>query len=289
MSQFPVKENDIGSIAEAVNYLLSGPGNLGQDFAGFSSNTAGWLTGNFRLPFTQPAEAPLYVAPIALEKSEQLDGRTFVFTFATEQSAPPFQLGNGIEVYGVTDDWYNDSYNTIGVVECTTTSCTVRTAGIYEVFGPSGGGYIFLRTGNGLLSTDANARVTVKSGTERVFISAQLTNFITYIVPFSKTDNLTYTVSLNRYFGEPTNDPLNPDFLFEFDETVASRIYTFDNLTNSATLPLQETVFTSVFDSPAPGYYWYILEVQFQWTNNEGEVNTSKFGFRSLSAQVVKQ
>lgn len=289
MAKFPVSADDQTGIADAVNYLLSGPTSLGQNFSGFSSYEASWLTGNFRTPFSQPEVARLYVSPIALANSEMLDNRTFKFTFAETQSEIPFSNGNGIEVYGVDDDWYNDSYNVIGVVECTTAYVIARTSGEYGLVGPAGGGYVFLRTGDQFLSTDANCRVSVNSATDRVFISAQLDADLAYSVDFSTTDTLTYTVSVNRYRGEPTNDALNPDFLFDFDGTVARRIYTFTNLKNDGTIPLVDTIFATILDQPNPGYLWYIVEVQFEWTDGHGEIQTAEFTLRSISAQVVKQ
>ena len=38
---------------DSVNYLLSGPGGLGQNFQGFSDYNQGQITGNERIPFTQ--------------------------------------------------------------------------------------------------------------------------------------------------------------------------------------------------------------------------------------------
>ena len=55
MPQFPVdySSEDSSSVVEAVNYLLSGPSGLGQNFSGSNQFTAGWLTGNTRSPATR--------------------------------------------------------------------------------------------------------------------------------------------------------------------------------------------------------------------------------------------
>ena len=118
MSQYPIDSAE--GVYEAVNYLASGPSGLGQDFQGFSSYTDGYVTGNFRKPFTYPTQTALYVAPIALSTSEMLDGKTWKFTFASAEATPPFKPGNNIYVDGVTStptDWYNGTYTPIGVVE----------------------------------------------------------------------------------------------------------------------------------------------------------------------------
>ena len=50
--QFPIQTGNETAQADALNYLLSGPGGLGQDFQGYQQWTTGWLTSNFRTPYT---------------------------------------------------------------------------------------------------------------------------------------------------------------------------------------------------------------------------------------------
>lgn len=54
MAQFPVEYNRsvTDNLIEAVNYALSGPGSLGQDFSGFASSYPAWLAGSLRAPQT---------------------------------------------------------------------------------------------------------------------------------------------------------------------------------------------------------------------------------------------
>lgn len=52
MSKFPVESTDGEGIIEAINYLLSGPVSSGQNFQGNSYFALGYLTGNYRPPFT---------------------------------------------------------------------------------------------------------------------------------------------------------------------------------------------------------------------------------------------
>ncbi|CAB4166472.1 hypothetical protein UFOVP849_36 [uncultured Caudovirales phage] len=288
MAKFPVEIQDQEGIVDAVNYLMSGPAGLGQNFAGFSSFAQAWLTGNFRVPYTQPTVANLFVAPIALSTSEQLDGRTFKYTFASTQPSAPFALGNGVTVQGVANDWFDGSYIAIGVVQCTTDFVIVRSSGSFDIEPPSTGGEIFLTTGIEFISTDANARVTVTGGQDRVFISGQLDNAISYNIA-SGPATLKYTVAVNRYVAFLNDDPTNPEFRFNLDKTVSQKVYNFSGLSGTGTVPLQDTVFATVLDEPDPDYYWYILEVSFEFTSGTGEVTDSELGLRSLSAQVVKQ
>jgi hypothetical protein len=298
MSQFPVETGDIASIAEGVNYLLSGPGGLGQNFAGFSSYTPAYLTGNFRIPFSQTAVAELYVAPFALSLAQQLDDRTIKYTFASAQPTPPFSIGNGLTVTGVTPSTYNSlslrnagyPITQIGVVECTTTYVIVRTRD--PITTPLGtyvsGGLISYTSMETLNSTDCDVRVTVNGATDRVFISAQIDQLISYQVGAS-TEDLTIYVDISRFQAFPNNSPVNPDFIFDNLYTVTEKVYEFPGLTGTGTLDLLETVFTAVVDSPDPGYYRYILEVYFLSSGPDLQVYEDEFTLRSISAQVVKQ
>lgn len=293
MSQYPVESQD--QVYQAVNYLLSGPGGLGQNFEGFSSYTPAYLTGNFRTPFSQTTPAALYVAPIALSNAQQLDDRTIKYTFTSAQPAPPFSLGNGLTITGITPSTYNSSNLNIvqiGVVECTTTYVIVRSRdAITTPLGTyvSGGDVEYSTTGNFYNSTDCDVRVIVTGGSDRVFVSGQLDNLISYEV-FSGPATLTYGVRIERYRGFANNDPANPDFIFDEDSDVVEKLYYFTGLTGTGTLPLQETVFSTLVDEPDPAFYRYILEVKFR--NNLGgdmQVTASEMSLRSISAQVVKE
>lgn len=282
MSQFPI--NTTNGLYEAVNYLASGPSGLGQDFQGFSDYNTSYLTGNYRLPFTQVATANVFVANIPCSSAVQLNANTFQYNFATVQSHPPFSNGNPIVGYSFANDFYNGAWTPIGVVTCSNTAVIVRTNSNYGTVGNTTTGNLNYTISNTLSSTDCNARVVVNSGTDRVFISAQLDDTISYV----GSGNLSYLVQVNRYVGFTNNDPTNPDYLFNFDKTISQKTYTFNSLSGSGTLPQVETIFSTVIDSPSPNFYWYILEVEFDTTGNL-EVQQAAFGLRSLSAQVVKQ
>jgi len=281
MSAFPVAEGD--SIQDAVNYLLSGPSGLGQNFAGFSSYTLAYLTGNFRIPFSQTTTTQLYVAPISCSSAVQIDDRTFQYNFTSAQASPPFNNGNNISGAGWANSFYDGNQGVIGVVKCTTTYVIFRTNGFYPGVGDDlAGGTVFLDNVDVLTSTDCNARVVVTGATDRVFISGQLDQTLNY----TGSGDLTVTVQVNRYIGQLNTDPINPDFFFLFDATVAEKIYTYTSLTTGS--KLIETVFSTLIDQPVPNYYWYILEVNFLPTGSL-IVNTDELRLRSLSAQVVKQ
>lgn len=228
MSQFPVTDTD-GTI-EAINYLLSGPTSSGQNFQGFSTDEAGYLTGNFRVPYVF-GSSNLTVAPIALGNSSWLDPVTWRHDFAVAQASPPFANGNNITVSGVTPVDYNGTYSRIGVVECTTTYVIARATSPYPDPGVVGtGGTVELSTAiddqETWYSTDCNAKVTVTGGTDRVFISSQLNT--QWNATINSLATVFYTVAINRYKGFPNNDPTNPEYLFNPDKTVAKQVYPTD-------------------------------------------------------------
>jgi len=400
MAKYPVEISDAEGTNDAINYLLSGPSGLGQNFKGFSTYLPSDLTGNFRPPFsiaalTSPAYANLYVPPIPLSSSERLNGFTWKFTFVTPM-APPFALGQGplisgvttavdtvplddvdatsvtsgtkaasalpvnytnvattvltgsgsglvltvqvgdsvlpepytnfntgvtatasgtgfavgdtVKVLGtalggatpandlvltidaVTNEYNGDYYNGPGVVECTTDYCIIRTNRSFPDPGPGTGGTISLSSMGFDISTDCNAKVTVSGGTDRVFISGQLASNISYDCFLEPSTDLTYTVSVNRLKGSITSDPVNPEYRFSYDGTIALKTFTFPALAaGTGTTAEVDAIFTSIIDQPAPGYYWYLIEVSFSGDPYGIEVTSSRQFLRSLSAQVVKE
>jgi hypothetical protein len=391
MAQFPISDQQ--GIVDGLNYVLSGPVSSGVDVEGVSTDQLGYLTGNFRQPFTSTS-GNLYVNPITLSTSEWLDSRTWKFTFASAEPTPPFVNGNNIDVVGVTPSDYDGYYAPIGVVSCTTTYVIARTASEYPDPGVVGSGgtvslSIVTDDSDVFYSTDANAKVTVTGGTDRVFLTAQINNTFQYASNAATT--MQYTVAINRYAAFPNNDVTNPDFLFDGPTIVSKQTYLIDipatgtgaetftitagtgtsgvlqrtyfipnatttvgtgsgvNLnitlapgiagayttantlieiaddageaytvgdtivipgdqlggatpTNDLTIDVAtvqadyvetnnpiETIFTTVIDDPDPGYYWYILELQWYVPAGTLIINQSELNFRSLSAQVVKQ
>jgi|694.fasta_scaffold85696_2 hypothetical protein len=304
ITKYPVEVSDEEGIVDAVNYLLSGPSGLGQNFAGFSSYTpVKYLTGNFRIPYTQVNPASLYVTGIGVSNATQLDDRTIQYDFTgAPLGSAPFSLGQGLTITGITPSDYNSAslsaagtpIRQIGVVECTDSYVIVRTRD--PIVTPLGayvsGGAIQFTAMDSYQSTDCDIRVTVNGGSDRVFISAQLDQLISYTI-INSPAILTVYATINRYKGFTNDSPTNPDFLFDFDATIVEKAYPFTNLTTSGTLPLIETVFATVLDEPDPGLYRYILDVYFETDQSSPiydiYVTQDELRVRSISAQVVKQ
>lgn len=294
MSQFPVDNKNTAGIADAINYVLSGPSSLGQDYSGVSFSAPGWLTGNFGPAFTSPTAVPVAVAPINCSLAEKLSANTFKYTFTAAQPSPPFFVGANITATGFTPGQYNRTF-TLGVVECTTTYVIARTRRLLGNPGNS--------TVNGTVAlnfpqaptfnaTDGDIRdIQITGGQERAFVSAQLLNTMTYDATVAST--LIYTVAINRYTARPTNDPNDLDFTYlpANSETIASRTYTIATTATGTGILLDpiDTVFVNVIDNPEPSLIRYILEIQVETTVGDLSITQCELGYRSLSCQVIKQ
>ena len=321
MAKYPVETKDTDGVIDAVNNLLSGPSGLGQNFAGFTNpviqyfdntgqtdlpslipvNTPAYLTGNFRAPFTNDnSTTKTYVAPIALALSQYIDSRTAKYTFAETQPLPPFATGNPIRITGVNGN-YNGTNSPTGVVECTTEYVIARFNGDGNVYPAAGGGSVLYDAfaGGAFVSTDCQAKVTVNGATDRVFISAQLNNTLSYTC--TTDSEFIYSVMITRREAFPNDDPINPDFVFATARQVVVKNYsckvaagagtfpTLDSTADYTVAPPIETIFTAVIDTPGLGYYWYILELEIDVIDGDVNFTQNKFGNRSMSVQVVKQ
>jgi len=293
MSKFPIERSDNEGIVDALNYVLSGPGGLGQNFSGVSFSELGYLTGNFSPAFTSPTPITINVPPISVSLAEKLSPNTFKYTFSVAEPSPPFFVGANITASGFTKNQYNRLF-TMGVVECTTTYVIAR---VRRQLGDPGtdvtGGTVELTVPvyPSFNATDGDVRdIVITSPTDRAFISAQLLNNI--YCDATTTSQMFYTVAVNRYVASSTYDSNDLDFTYSYDKTVASRVYNIATINVGTALLAAEydTVFVNIIDTPNPGLYRYILELQFETgVGGDAVVSQCEFGYRSLSCQVVKE
>jgi hypothetical protein len=138
------------------------------------------------------------------------------------------------------------------------------------------------------VQTDASGFATVTGATDRVFISGQLDQTISYIATASS--NLRISVAINRYVARNVGTVASPQYRYTLDSTVAERTYIRNGLTGSGTLTNIETIFSTFIDPAPPGYYQYRMEVLFRVANDTGalQVNQDVVDVRALSCQVVK-
>jgi hypothetical protein len=293
MSQYPIQ--DESGIYEAVNYLLSGPSGLGQNFNGFSSYTPAYLTGTFRAPFvvsTATTGPSWYVNPISISnivRQNVVGGQTanLIWTFTTPQASPPFRAGQRIQGENITPSYYDSSYV---VLTCSTTTMQTQDSKTYPYPAYVSGGDVYFDHTDADTSTDANARVTVQGPTELVFISSQC-QLDVGVKSTTSTGSVTVAVRINRYSGSIDTGAVGAvDYLFNFDKTVSEQINTYPVTTATTTINAGQNIFTTVLDQPSFGYYWYICEVNVNTSNlTYVQPTTVKVGLRSLTAQVIKK
>jgi hypothetical protein len=309
--QFPIQSGNEQDILDGLNYVLSGPASLGQSFNGTVGSETVYLTGNFRKPYTQPTTAKLYVPEIDLSRAEMLDSRTFKYTFTTTQAAPPFSNGNGLSIFGFTNDIYNtypssnpnrnQNLSQVGVVECTVDYVIVVSVVPTTVAAPetTAAKVFYYSTSidvtdplndDSFVQTDGDVRVNVTGGGERVVLGGQTELMLNYICTTPVTFYL--VVELDRYYGFNNNDPTNPDYLFNFDSTLAYKIYPYSVTAGTGTIGPISTYFTSVLDNPPKGLWRYFINIGFgsdAATIPEFQITEATVALRMLTAQVLKQ
>jgi hypothetical protein len=101
-------------------------------------------------------------------------------------------------------------------------------------------------------------------------------------------------IRINRLRGFPSTTPGSSEYLFADTVLVSER-----TLTKTATVGTgianAEAIFTTILDGPNLdfGYYWYILEIEFDVSSTDGVYDTTigkvTTGLRSLTSQVIKQ
>ena len=297
MAQFPIEIGDAAATNEAVNYLLSGPAGLGQNFQGFSAYQSAYIRPSSRQPWDLPVTVGNPPTAQPLNPSIYLDipinnitvpanpGQQIVCTFTTPQATAPFAYGDQIDLAGVTPSFYDGSYSAFS---CTTTEVTLFTSGTYTWPAYTSGGSVGRNYMNYANATDCNARVTVAGPTDQVFVSAQLNLSYAYTC----LNNISYNVivRISRGRGFPDTTPGSNDFLFADFTTISQKTFAKTVTVGSGTQEL-EAIFTTVLDGPNLdfGLYWYILEVEFVAAITDVTIGRATAGLRSLTAQVIKQ
>jgi hypothetical protein len=272
-AKYPVETSDSEGIVDAVNYLLSGPAGLGQNFEGFSSYTPAYLAGTFREPFSVPISTnpppTLYVAPISISNITVPNnpGAIIDVTYTTPQVPTPFGPGDTVTISGVTPSFYDDTYRR-GVLQVSSTGVIVQYTSDETWPAYVSGGTIEKNSTNIDVSTDCNGRVTVSGPSDEVFLSAQLNLDFTYDCTVASEWDI--IVKIDRYAGFPTTTPGDNDFLFDLDTNgnpIVSQQVTHYSASTSGTSGNTEYIFTTVLDRPSFGYYWYIVDIVFSTLN----------------------
>jgi hypothetical protein len=311
MAQFPIEIDDSQGINEAINYLLSGPSGLGQNFEGFSAYVPVYIRPSGRQPWSlatevgdppvpQPLDPSVYLAlpvtNIVIDGGNPSSFLTVSFTAAYTDA--PFQFGDKLDIAGVVETGSDETLNNTGFVvySCTASTVTIGYNGEFLPFDWNtyvSGGTIGRNYLDGTaMDTECNARVTVAGATDQVFVSAQLD--LTWEYDCVTATDYAVVIAITRLRGFPTTTPGSNDYLFADTVVVSEKSFARSVAPGTGTQSL-EAVFTTVLDGPDLnfGYYWYILTVEFVMPETEPPFSTTigraTTALRSLTAQVIKQ
>ena len=284
-------------IEDSVDYLMSGPAGLGQNFSGVSAYVPAYLTGTFRAPYTVPIDTvppPQLTVPyititnITPVNVDPVTGESrYLQVDFTAQATPPFAQGRTVTIYDVDPSFYNDDY-LFGVVTCTTSSVLIQSRRSYTWPAYVSGGFIGEEFVGFEIDTDCIGTVTVTGPTDIVFVSAQL-NALEVAFTTSTATEFDIRIAIERYRAFPTTFPDDPEFLYDFEVTVSEQTQSFSEAA-SGTVSITPAIFTTVLDSPSFGLYRYYLAVYFENVSvGDAAPDTMTVGLRSLTAQVIKQ
>jgi hypothetical protein len=301
MSQFPVNTEE--GLYDAVNYLASGPSGLGQNFQGFSAYLPAYLRESGRQPWSLPINTtldPSVYLSIPISNITVVGGNPsalFEVTFTTPFADAPFEFGDKLDISGVIETGSDTSFNDVSfpVFSCTTTTVTlgysatfpVKTWNTYVSGGLLGRDYM-----NYPMATDCNGRVSVQSATTQVFVSAQMNASWKYTCVVGGDYDI--IVSITKLRGFPSQTPGSTEYLFADEVLVSEKTFTRTATVGTGTDSL-EAIFSTILDGPDLdfGYYWYILNLQFNVTSTASVYDTTigkvTMGLRSLTSQVIKQ
>lgn len=285
-AKYPVSANDQEGIVDAVNYLLSGPAGLGQNYSGFSSFTPTYIRPTIREPFTMPIDTTLVtlwsfdwpisnITVVGTNPSRFIEVTFSVTAPALTLTAAPFQYGDKLLISGVTPSFYNDYYN---VVSSTTTTVILSTSRDYTWPAYTSGGSLIRDFYDFPVSTDCNARVTVLGPSDQVFVSGfiELLDYFydsrtptSPVISPSVSSRWEVQIQINRYRGTPTANQSDNDYVFSDPVTVAQFSVPLNTgSTNDGEIfylaLIEVPAFVSILDRPSFGYYWYILEVNWK-------------------------
>ena len=300
MAVYPIEIGDDQGIVDVINYVASGPSGLGQPNVGFNRSTTAYITGNFRLPYSNTNYAQTYVAPIALGNSYWLDDYTWKHEFATPQIIPPFALGNNITVSGVTPSDYDGTYSRVGVVEVTEDYVIARAANPYPNPGVVGTGgevsleaiyFDFPTTDDYIrVSTDCNGILSVVGPEDYVNLSAIITTenalgITGKVIEPGSNGDFKFSTQLNRYKAYNSGTAQNPQYFYDFDATVAEHTQTFfltGGTGQIVTLSIDASSGTKVDTTPS-GYY-AIIESYQMTTSGLGQYQSFSIDLPSSAA-----
>ena len=276
MSQYPVLTPQ--GIKEGVNYLLSGPAGLGQNFDGFSSSNTVYLLDSNVAP---------YVSTVYTTYANYDTANTFTVVDSSNIVANMVATSVGIlpntTVSNVSGNIVTISTNMYAFLSNTSVQFT-QPANIANAT-------VQVNPNPTYISTDCVSNALSTNATDRIFLSGQL-NYTVYM-SWNGSDNICGTTSaINRYKLVPVISNTQT-YQYHFDSTIASNFHVYNVNSGNTTFTFND-VYASEVDKPGIGYSEYRLELAFNtyeqvFSPPPPYVNQCVLTVRSLTSQVVKQ
>jgi hypothetical protein len=309
MPQFPVSDQQ--GLVDGLNYLLSGPGSLGQSFQGYSSNNTTALTGDIFDPNNgQVVNALPIVTGYLQYYLTDCQVRTSV-SGGTDKVVVSGQINANFDYTSLSDvglqytvainrytAYPNNSTNYNDVLWLEQQTVASHTYG-YDLSASSTGlntvtatgtkiAYTAPATGSLIYPVDYVATgVTATSGTgSDAVIQIQIAYGAAGTYNNTNTKITVISPGTNWSIGATI---VIPGANLGGVTGVNDLTLTVTGLTGSTPNIQQETIFTNIIDQPPLGYYLYVVELQWYALTGDITIDACDLNVRSISAQVVKQ
>jgi hypothetical protein len=309
MPQFPVSDQQ--GLVDGLNYLLSGPGSLGQSFQGYSSNNTTALTGDIFDPNNgQVVNALPIVTGYLQYYLTDCQVRTSV-SGGTDKVVVSGQINANFDYTSLSDvglqytvsinrytAYPNDSttYNDVLWLEQQTVAS--HTYG-YDLSASSTGLNTVTATGTKIAYT-APATGSLIYPVDYVATGVSATTgtgsdaVIQIQVAYGAAGTYNNTNTKITVISPGTNWSIGATIVIPGANLggvtgVNDLTLTVTGLTGSTPNIQQETIFTNIIDQPSLGYYLYVVELQWYALTGDITIDACDLNVRSISAQVVKQ
>jgi hypothetical protein len=313
MAQFPVSDQQ--GLIDGLNYVLSGPSSLGQNFQGFSSSVTTALSGEAFNLSTGKIETVLPIESNTLQlyltdcqSSVVVNGGTdrvvlsgqintsIDYTTTTDASLQYTVFLNRYRAEPNTSTNYNDYlyyYNgTVASHEynfnLTTTDGAIFDAGLSV----AGTKPAYVAPTTGAIGPAVDTILTGLSATTGTGSGAVIRIEIAYGIAgtYNSTNTRLTVISPGGGWTVGSTIVIPGDQLGGATPANDMTITVTTVTTGSSANPVDyETIFTNIIDQPVLGYYLYVLELQWYSLSGGVQVDNCDMGVRSISAQVVKQ
>jgi hypothetical protein len=309
MAQYPVSDQQ--GLIDGLNYVLSGPGSLGQSFQGYSSNNTSALTGDIFDPNTGQVASGLPITTGYLQYyltdcqvRNSVSGGTdkvvvsgqvnidFDYESLADSSCQYTVAINRYRAYPNTSTNY---YDYLWFEQTTVASHTysfdlpTTTQGLMTVTASGTKiGYTQPSTGSLVYPVDyiqPGVNAFTGSGSDAV-IQIQIAYGVAGTYNNLNTKITVISAGSNWSIGDTIKIP-GADL--GGITGVNDLILTVTGLTGATPTITQETIFTNIIDTPPLGYYLYVIELQWYALTGSFTIGSTNMNVRSISAQVVKQ